>query len=168
MNWSLYTISITGTFVSKKLQMRWKWGMMQSLDESAVVLYFCKLCTNYKNNSYLYTVFNHDTCIKLRHMNYSLPLVWNESAAGNQYNLKKLEESHFTHKAVSDGDCNVYQGLGSSAMFTWMFTLFWHDRPITKVVYKSELQTCQPLNPRMWDIQLWNEGHQNDMHSKTQ
>ena len=141
MNWSVYTISITGTFVSKKLQMRWKWGMTLSLDESAVVLYFCKLCTNYKNNSYLYTVFDHDTCMKLRHMNYSLLLVQNESVAGNQHNLKKNYKSHSSlTRPVSDEDCSVYQGLGSSAMFTWMFNPFltWY-RPITKVVYKSEL-----------------------------
>ena len=35
---------------------------------------------------------------------------------------KNLKESHFTYMAVIGEDSNVYQGLHSSAMLSWMFT----------------------------------------------
>ena len=35
---------------------------------------------------------------------------------------ENLKESQFTHMVVSGGDCNIYQGLGSSAMLSWMLT----------------------------------------------
>ena len=56
--------------------MRYKRGVTLSLDESAVVLHWCELCTNYKNTSYLFSVpyfiMMHDQDV---YMNYSLPLV---------------------------------------------------------------------------------------------
>ena len=56
-------------------------------------------------------------------MDYSLPLVLNESIAGNQHNLESFVRVT-THSPGSrgGGDCNVYQRLCSSAMLTWMFT----------------------------------------------
>ena len=58
------------------------------------------------------------------------------------------------------GKCNYIPGKNA----------FFQTLAKTITISTRSPQACQPLNPRMWDIQLllWNEGHQNGMHNKTQ
>ena len=78
-----------------------------------------------KNTSYL---FNGQYLIMMHAWNWdihtpnSLPLIWNESIAGDQHNLRKFGRvTVHSHDGQWRG-CNVYHGLGSNAMLSWMFT----------------------------------------------
>ena len=65
---TLYIISVIGAYVSKRSQMRYKRGVTLSLDESAVVLHWCELCTNKQKYLILIfcSIFDHDAYMKSR------------------------------------------------------------------------------------------------------
>ena len=124
-----YAIPISSLFFSFFLSKRSQQGVSLSLNERAAVLYWSgvssALITKTPHTYLLFKIWSWG-------MHEIKTYIWIESIAGNQHNLGKFERVtvHFTHMAVSGGDCNVYQGLGSSVMLSRMFT-----PSILKVVY---------------------------------
>ena len=85
--------------------------------------------------------FVYFECMKLRHMNYSLPLVQNESITGNHHNLRYTLKIH----RLLALECSVkgilmlfFHWLSSSEMLSWMFTPSF-DAIIQKLYIKSHI-----------------------------